>query len=201
MIGIDVVDIQDSGEPGWQHIRHLQRVASAEEQAWVKSRLRPDLALCVLWAAKEAAYKALSCPDRDEPFIPSGVAVCWQPDQLTGLCRWRGRQASVLARMDGYHAEALAVSEWANLHTLGCLYEVSRISGGSFPTPAQESLAARQLAASLLQRAGHPGGVIKRAVNGKPCLSGFPEVSLSLSHHGRWIAAAIALPREGNRQV
>jgi 4'-phosphopantetheinyl transferase EntD len=170
-------------------VRYLQRVSSANERNWVRSWARPDLALSVLWAAKEAAYKALSHPRVEEAFIPAEVSVNWEGSDLEGRCDWRGRSARVQGRIDEDHACAIAL----RAGTVSYAWNVSRIGEARSLTPAEESMAARGLAAGLLERAGYSNAEIRRAENGKPWIYGIDRVSVSLSHHGRWAAAAIAV--------
>ncbi len=55
-LGNDIVDLDDAASPS---ARFLARVLSPEEREWVAHCARPDQLLWHLWAAKEAAYKAI----------------------------------------------------------------------------------------------------------------------------------------------
>lgn len=68
-LGNDIVDLTAPGNPGKiGDRRFLDRVFTAEEQGWIARAPLPDAALWALWAAKEAAYKAVS---RNHPSICS----------------------------------------------------------------------------------------------------------------------------------
>jgi hypothetical protein len=68
-LGNDVVDLEapeNRGKSGDR--RFLNRVFSAQERGWISAAASPDALLWALWAAKEAAYKAVS---RDDPTVCS----------------------------------------------------------------------------------------------------------------------------------
>jgi hypothetical protein len=72
-VGNDVVDLAAPGNPGKSgDDRFCGRVFTAEERALISGAPQPDALLWALWAAKEAAYKAIS---RGDP------AVCSIPRQ------------------------------------------------------------------------------------------------------------------------
>jgi phosphopantetheinyl transferase (holo-ACP synthase) len=72
-VGNDIVDLAAPGSPGKSgDERFCGRVFTAEERALIAGAPSPDALLWALWAAKEAAYKAVS---RDNP------AVCSIPRQ------------------------------------------------------------------------------------------------------------------------
>jgi phosphopantetheine--protein transferase-like protein len=68
-VGNDVVDLEAPENRGKSRDeRFLGRIFTDEERGRLAGAARPDALLWALWAAKEAAYKALS---RDDPGIPS----------------------------------------------------------------------------------------------------------------------------------
>jgi hypothetical protein len=72
-VGNDIVDLAAPGNPGKSGDgRFCSRVFTVEERARIAGAAQPDALLWALWAAKEAAYKAVS---RRDP------AVCSIPRQ------------------------------------------------------------------------------------------------------------------------
>jgi len=70
-VGNDVVDLtQSTAKKKSRNIRFLNRVFTPEEQSSILSSPFPDLRLWSCWAAKEAAYKAISKAYPDIPSIP-----------------------------------------------------------------------------------------------------------------------------------
>ncbi len=75
LVGNDVVDFAAPGNVGKSgDSRFCRRVFTAEEQALIAGSTCPDELLWTIWAAKEAAYKAVS---RDDPAV-SSVPRCYQ---------------------------------------------------------------------------------------------------------------------------
>jgi phosphopantetheine--protein transferase-like protein len=76
-VGNDIVDLAAPGNLGKSGDgRFCRRVFTAEERALIAGAARPDALLWALWAAKEAAYKAVS---RGDP------AVCSIPRQYRAV--------------------------------------------------------------------------------------------------------------------
>jgi hypothetical protein len=68
-VGNDIVDLAAPGNPGKSgDDRFCGRVFTAVERALIAAAPRPDVLLWALWAAKEAAYKAVS---RGDPLVCS----------------------------------------------------------------------------------------------------------------------------------
>lgn len=68
-VGNDVVDLAAPGNIGKSSdARFCGRVFTAEERDWIAGAALPDALLWAIWAAKEAAYKAVS---RDDPAVCS----------------------------------------------------------------------------------------------------------------------------------
>jgi hypothetical protein len=68
-VGNDVVDLAAPGNIGKSSdARFCGRVFTAEERDWIAGAACPDALLWAIWAAKEAAYKAVS---RDDPAVCS----------------------------------------------------------------------------------------------------------------------------------
>jgi hypothetical protein len=74
-VGNDVIDLKETGNRGksWDE-RFLDRVFTPEERSLLAGAAYPDALLWALWAAKEAAYKAVS---RDDPGICS-IPRCYR---------------------------------------------------------------------------------------------------------------------------
>ena len=61
VVGNDVIDLREAGVAGKSRDRRfVSRVFTEQEQALLASSERPDRDLWILWAAKEAAYKAIA---------------------------------------------------------------------------------------------------------------------------------------------
>jgi phosphopantetheinyl transferase len=67
-VGVDLVECIDRGEG------FLRMWFTPDEQSWVRRNGWTEA--CKIWAAKEAAYKALN---RGEPFRPQRVEICPRP--------------------------------------------------------------------------------------------------------------------------
>ena len=81
-VGNDVVDLKEPGNRGKSgDDRFLGRVFTAEERGLIAQAAAPDTRLWSLWAAKEAAYKAVSGGDQ--------LSVLLDPPSLPGTPRRR----------------------------------------------------------------------------------------------------------------
>jgi phosphopantetheine--protein transferase-like protein len=80
-VGNDIVDLAAPGNPGKSRDgRFCKRVFTQDEQALIaKAATRPDALLWALWAAKEAAYKAVSRGDPTVCSIPRQYRVVLNP--------------------------------------------------------------------------------------------------------------------------
>lgn len=75
-VGNDIVDLTDTtSKKKSGNIRFLDRVFTPDEQKVILSSPLPDLKLWSLWAAKEAAYKAISKACPGIPSIPRLFSV------------------------------------------------------------------------------------------------------------------------------
>jgi phosphopantetheinyl transferase (holo-ACP synthase) len=189
-VGNDVVDLDDPAI--FEHHRRerfVSRVCAPEERARVASALD----LWTLFAAKEAAYKALVKLGHSPGFRHREIVV--SEDRLA--VSWRGRVlAASVTSCDGY-VHAIAWSAGANRPSA----RVARVR-----TP--EGGAARALLVKLLATATHceagdlavvrdesPGawdglGPPRVEHRGTPM-----DIDVSLSHDGRFVAAAALLGR------
>lgn len=222
LIGNDVVDIGAAGARDKAGDRRfVDRVFRAEERRLINESPDPTLTLWRLWAAKEAAYKVARKLDPSLAFAHRDFAV----DPASGVVvLGRRRVAFTSVQGDGYvHATALAAGTDGPATAAGALLSrVARLgevpTAGPTPSPAElaschspESVAVRALARDLLRECGVTGAEIVRPPglpgDGSPSrprpplvlLSGqpVPGLDLSLSHDGRFVAAAVC--RAGGR--
>jgi phosphopantetheinyl transferase (holo-ACP synthase) len=202
MVGIDVVHMSWAGNrrgaPAYQHRNYLRRISTAAEREWVLGALRPDAALWQLWAAKEAAYKALA-PDDAPVFRPSAIAVQWRANgpAYSGEARWGAARARVVARAEESCAYAVAVRTGrppiAIEHGIFRAHEILALPESTEIGPAGQSEAGKRAAAYLLRLIGIENAAIARAGGGRPYVKAQPNVSVSWSHDGEWVAAVAAV--------
>ena len=202
MVGIDVVHMNWAGTrrgaPAYQHRNYLKRISSAAEREWVLAAARPDAALWQLWAAKEAAYKALA-PDDGPAFRPSAIAVRWRAHgpAYSGEAQWGGARARIVARAEGTCAYAVAVRTGrppiAIEHGIFPAREMLDLPQRTDIGPDAQSEAGRRAAAYLLRLMGIGNAAIARAASGRPYVKAQPRVSVSWSHDGEWVAAIAAV--------
>jgi len=198
LIGNDIVDLDYFESPFYQHIRYLERVCLPEEAVAVRKSKNAVRALAAVWGAKEAAYKLVSRSSNPPHFVPR--------DFVTDLARrnsrrhldelqvsWNEKQVTVAIFGNAQWLHAVAVfSPSCKLH-----WRVQEIRKPMLQaiTPKDESESSRQLAKELLQETGLKN--LSLDFLGKiPALrqrgSCYREIAISLSHHGRFAAAALA---------
>jgi len=185
MLGNDVVDLGDpEAREAALHPRFDARVFGESERALLEAAAERPALRWALWAAKEAAYKAARRLDPALPFHPRSFVV--EGDLVRhGARRFRVR---VERSAGAVHAVALAIE----LEARGALARVCAVPAGSSPGAAARALA-RRAAAALL---GVPPGAFEVARDGRVprlLLRGAAcGLTLSLSHHGRLAACALA---------
>lgn len=198
MIGNDVVDLHDCEPPAYQHVAFLNRVCSRAEVQWVRSSGEPSMALAALWAAKEAAYKLISKKIAGCHFVPRQFEThfqSWAPhlSDTKSVVRNAGIHCDVhiTATQRWIHAVALETAtcevRWAVRERKNCFMQ-GRPAGG-------ESEAARSLAKNLLGECGIGDAVLEftgRVPKVRQKLGSSASIGISLSHHGAFVAAAIA---------
>jgi 4'-phosphopantetheinyl transferase superfamily len=82
-VGNDVVDLALPAARGKSaDERFLARIATSAEREFVRASPTPDATLWTLWAAKEAAYKALARRRARLPFSPRAFEVTILPHEL-----------------------------------------------------------------------------------------------------------------------
>jgi phosphopantetheinyl transferase (holo-ACP synthase) len=190
LIGNDVVDF---GDPAclraYLRPRFVERVCSLDERAALTKSSRPEWFICALFAAKEAAYKAVVKLDRGIAFAHARFVVSPRFDHVM-YDRFRAR-LRILTGDDWVHAIAW-VGGPSPLHGLDC------IQGAVDPGSAVRTLVGQYLA----RRTGRPSShfrVIREARPGgwdglsppKLEVAGVGEpLDVSLSSDGRVIAFA-----------
>ena len=82
-VGNDVVDLKETGNRGKSRDeRFLDRVFTPEERSLLAGAACPDALLWALWAAKEAAYKAVSRDDPGVCSIPRRYCVAFDGENV-----------------------------------------------------------------------------------------------------------------------
>jgi len=198
VVGNDVVDLTDPLiSDHHRRERFVSRVCAAEERATVVT----SADLWSLFAAKEAAYKALTKLGHSPGFAHREILVA--PDLRA--VSWRGRELELSVEKDEHHVHALAWSGRARPVAM-----VARRSTLPLGTGHEtEGAAARALLCALVGAAtGHAADeleVVRDPVAGAwdgfgpprvECRGTVVRADVSLSHDGPFVAAAamIATP-------
>lgn len=216
-IGNDLIDLDAAHNRGrTANPRLLARVLSAGERQWLAAGGAGDDGFAMLWSAKEAAYKALKKARPEQVFAPGRWRVDTAALRTAGVVH-HGRIAidarTVLAlrwrrHRHWLHCLALLGPAPAVLDSAVCTV---RMLGNDRPRAAftareragfvsAESAAVRRLAKRLLRRHGLHAVEIVRTPQGRSlspprvlCAGApVPGTDLSLSHDGRFVAAAVA---------
>jgi phosphopantetheinyl transferase (holo-ACP synthase) len=199
VIGNDIVDLEFLDQPLYQHVRHLRRVCSLTEARMVRDSADPSVRLAVVWAAKEAAYKLISRMRPDCHFVPRHFATQFEDSQdrdaaLEGRVAFEELDVRVRVSITPRWVHAVATFEAPLAIRLAVApVEEYCVSGSS---AQRESAAVRKLAKDLLEQSGLVGATIANKGKIPSVVSdrGDANISLSLSHHGAFVAAAIAWP-------
>ena len=193
-VGNDVVDLADQEtELSRLHPRWGERVfRPAEREALEASRSR-HLLHWALWAAKESAYKARKRLDPKAVFSPLEFEVELSCLSATGAgfaagrAVHRGQVFGLELRVHGASLHAVATSEDES----GAL-----VLWGVDEARGDPGTAARRLAAAAIG-SGLGIGPADVGIAGRPPVATLRDpgiqISVSLSHHGRFVAFACAL--------
>ena len=218
-VGNDVVDLKDPENQGKSRDeRFLLRAFAEEERVRIRGSADPDAFLWSFWAAKEAAYKAVSQEDPGVSSAPRYYRVVLEElgakrvfDENSPASRRRNR-ASLEGRVftprgeralriwvAADHVHALAAESEAVL--AGVLHRVDRMdAAATLPDPS--AFVRERLLREIARRCSHPAGDLD--IRKDPEGPGAPRVFLrdrplaaeiSLSHDGRFTAFALLLPR------
>ena len=201
-VGNDVVDLKDPENIGKSRDdRFLCRVFTAEERERIASAPSPDTFLWSLWAAKEAAYKAVSSADPAVCSIPRRYRVLLEPKDATRkIVRLTGKVITprgelileVSVSADWVHALAAGAEEALNR----LCRRVKRLEGGKGAVNASVFVRGALLR-EIARRLDCPVGDLSVVKN--PDGPGAPRVlfrgemlaaEVSLSHDGRFAAFA-----------
>ncbi|MGD9583437.1 MAG: 4'-phosphopantetheinyl transferase superfamily protein [Lysobacterales bacterium] len=214
-IGNDLIDLGAAHNRGRaDQAKFLARILTAAEQAQMAAQHAGDLGFARLWSAKEAAYKAAKkhqpalvfAPRRwqvaidalDDPATELDGQVRIDPDTRVNV-HWRLGPGwlhciAVLGPAPGELAQAVAACAEPAPEAVFSAREREGFSRG-------ESAGVRTLAKRLLRQHGIDGVEILRPVDGQTRLpprvfahgQPLPDLDISLSHDGAWLAAVIAL--------
>lgn len=196
MVGNDVIDLADpEAADGALHPRFEARVLTLRELAQLVTHQGEEAARWrwLFWAAKEAAYKVARAIDPTVRFSPRRFEVTMLGPDRAAVRHDGVRFAVAITRnADFVHAVARGRSTSPEAVLTG----VAAIDGfdGEDPSRAARALATEAVASRLGLT---PSDLrIERAPRRPPVLllDGAPAVrSLSLSHHGRFVAFACGL--------
>ena len=200
MIGNDVIDLNFADSPPREHIGHLQRACTQVELAAIRASPYPSRAFAVVWASKEAAFKLLSGRINHCSFAPKQFETNFTADaagktmaKLTVRFAHELANVTIASNENWVHAVAVAQE--------GCSvrWKVREIPAcsGSGAEVNRESAAARLLARELFSEGGLEDAILEFHRNAPVVHSParrLDQVGISLSHHGRYAAAAIAMP-------
>lgn len=173
-LGIDIVDLR---ETEGHHPRFRDRALGKREKDLVNAG-EPG-GIWTFWAAKEAAFKAHT-QKLNSPFHPSE----WQVDLQKNLVIYEDRHFSLkVFAADSQVRAAVATNPDFQLHE--ALHEYA-----DQPAAKAPSADVRALLQDLCQKV--LGTKARLSLEGIPQLHD-PDAAVSISHHGRWIYAALAL--------
>jgi phosphopantetheinyl transferase (holo-ACP synthase) len=201
VVGNDVVDLTDPAiADHHRRERFLSRVCTADEQ----TRVATASDLWTLFAAKEAAYKALVKLGSSPGFAHRDLRVA--PD--LSAVRWREHELTLWVSSDGQRVHAVAWSAGARWPIMSVACAKSECGGrGASPHPWEEASSAvrallRDLLATEIGCAARELEVVREPMAGAWDGFGPPRVErngtrmdadVSLSHDGRFVAAAALL--------
>ncbi len=213
-VGNDLIDLgaaHNLGRAGQP--KFLARILTAAEQAQIAAQHAGDLGFARLWSAKEAAYKATKKQQPALVFAPrrwqvgidslTSRASCLDgqvridPDTRVGVRWWLGpgwlHCIALLGTAPSLLDHAVAPNDPLQTEPVFSAREREGFSRG-------ESAGVRVLARRLLRQHGIDDIEILREPDGNTRLpprvwaggQPLPDLDLSLSHDGGWLAAAIA---------
>lgn len=190
MIGNDIVDLEDPETAVTaSHPRFDARVFSPGERDRIAKSKDPARERWIFWAAKEAAYKMLRAADTGVVFSPVKFEVT-----RTGESRAQVERSGEILVVDldvrpaVVHAVAHSPGRTRRLSALGKCH-------GADPSGSARALTVESLAPLV---GAAPGELRVDRAPGAPPVLVFKDQptnsTLSLSHHGRFVAFACELP-------
>jgi phosphopantetheinyl transferase (holo-ACP synthase) len=192
MLGNDIVDLGDpETRPGARHPRFDARVFTREESAALAIAADPERLRWSLWAAKEAAYKCLKKLEPGIGFSPVRFAVRLET-QRTGNVAFGARRLRVALFSDADCLHAVATDAADPEREVLCA--VSALPAAADPASASQAVRALACGAAAAHlgcsqdelEIGREGRVPRLRRRGAD-----QGLDLSLSHHGRFLAAAL----------
>lgn len=198
-IGNDVVDLEsDEARSLIENERFMRRVFTVGERETIGRSSDPLRAAWTIWAAKEAAYKVALKGDPRLPFAHSRFEVDLDASSVRSL----GTEVGLRIEATKSYVHVVALS-CAPLEVTKIVHRVERCPIADSAMHAKVlSEAVRRLAVEMLEREFDlTDARITRSMSTSGRL-GPPEIyeqdrlvsglSLSLSHHENWVAAAIS---------
>jgi hypothetical protein len=197
MVGNDVVDIAHTRRRA-RHPRFDERVFDERERAAIAADGDGEARRWAHWAAKESAYKVAKRADAGTVFSPlrfevalEGAFVSGRDGALRGCVRHGDARYPVVVERRGDCLHALATAPGGRpAELLRGVGPAPDPAGDESPSRAVRRLAIRDLAPRL---AADTTGLVVRSDARIPLLQhrdGRDAATLSLSHHGRFVAWA-----------
>ena len=212
MLGNDVVDLEDvDARPETFRSRFDVRVFAEQERRAIAADEDSQACRWAHWGAKEASYKLARQIDPHFVFSPARLVAHWSPrSAATGERRGRlelvpgpgGRALAVELRSFETRDRVHVVARPAGTDWRGVVMAVEAIAGSDeAPGQAVRRVARRELARALGVDAarlsiGRRGRIPTVELDGRPTAH-----ALSLSHHGRFVACAMAPADEPARAL
>lgn len=211
-----------SGAGKGRDARFVTRICAPQEQRTLERSQRPDVTLWCIWSAKEAAYKIALKRDVDTVFAKQRFLTTDVPTVVAESGFYEGRvdyeELSIPVRwtVTGEYVHCVGYWPQGMIAWEEVLHEVARaddpllqgpLSARELPSArSAHSQRARLLAKRLLAQRGFPDieVVRERAADywKAPRLwqggRRLQDSDLSLSHHGRFVAAAVWVGGQGD---
>ena len=196
LVGNDVVDIDYCELPLYWHVRHLDRVCTPEEAKCIRASADPVRALAVIWAAKEATFKLVS-KGSDLGFVPRRFVSEIEGHDPAKIDKklsifYAKEQSEVRIFVEDGYVHAAAFCPGTDI--MCAVRGLGKREHGA-DDAMHESKEVRSLAKFLSCELGFAElelefeGRVPRVRN---LTNKRPSIDVSLSHHGRFVAAALA---------
>lgn len=195
MIGNDIIDLNElQRHPRSDQLRFRRKILAEPELDWLSSSGNAVLDIWKLWALKESAYKCYFQLTRRRFFSPRKFICQWETPAGNDP-----RRATVVTPIGWLQAEIDQTEDY--IHAL-CSDEAERLAKAKVQlvalperdARAQSGILRREALTWIAQHQGHPAGELSwDDAAGHPRVKRrgvLLPVSISLSHHGRWGAAA-----------
>jgi phosphopantetheine--protein transferase-like protein len=196
-LGNDVVDLDDpEARLDGRHPRFDERVFTPRERAALAASPQRQRLHWALWAAKESAYKARKRLAPETFFAPGAYEVELSPLPAAG-------EAGVVSGHARRHGEAFALEVHVDGAFVHAVAQAGREAAAPVlrrvaPAVGDAGLSARNVAAAAIGSALGLDAAKLRIAGRPPVLlhrGRVLEATLSLSHHGRFVAFACSARR------